>query len=453
MPAVTAATLYGLPDCFCGVNRDWSVLHGGHAESPFRSMVVSRDGQPLRGRERRARRGGGVVRRCGSPDVVCVTDIAVPPGEPLGQRLRRRGRLAEGHATPRASSLASSCSGAVLLARTGLLEGLDATSHWAYCDALQTRPPRHALASGARPAVRGCRPAHRDGRQRHRLAPAGDGADQQLRRRRGGDAGGAHQPDRLDRGQPVRLRVASPRSQSADAVVAAAQAWAAEHYARGAGGGDGASWAAAGTHFSAASSWPPAWRLSSTSSTCAWRKPSTCWSPVSRDGGDRLRGGLPATPSFFTRLFRRKVRCRRRGSAPLRRPEVAPARGRKQPGRTLSSQRASAAAERCQPATCDRRRASSARAAPGPNRCPVEVEVEGCGRHCAATSTAAPSAAALSSSLRSVRVRPRSWSSARAAAVRSGRCRRTAPARQGIRRAGSRPRCCSRRRTPTPPPR
>ena len=46
MPGVTAATLYGFHDCFAGVHRDWAMLHGGHAESSFRSMVVSRDGKP-----------------------------------------------------------------------------------------------------------------------------------------------------------------------------------------------------------------------------------------------------------------------------------------------------------------------------------------------------------------------------------------------------------------------
>jgi transcriptional regulator GlxA family with amidase domain len=40
------------------------------------------------------------------------------------------------------ATIASACSGAVLLARTGLLEGLDATSHWAYCDALRRDHPR-----------------------------------------------------------------------------------------------------------------------------------------------------------------------------------------------------------------------------------------------------------------------------------------------------------------------
>jgi transcriptional regulator GlxA family with amidase domain len=38
--------------------------------------------------------------------------------------------------------LASACSGAVLLARTGLLNDLDATSHWAYCETLKREHPR-----------------------------------------------------------------------------------------------------------------------------------------------------------------------------------------------------------------------------------------------------------------------------------------------------------------------
>jgi transcriptional regulator GlxA family with amidase domain len=38
--------------------------------------------------------------------------------------------------------LATACSGAVLLAEAGLLDGCDATTHWAYCDALQTQYPK-----------------------------------------------------------------------------------------------------------------------------------------------------------------------------------------------------------------------------------------------------------------------------------------------------------------------
>lgn len=128
MPAVTAATLYGFHDFLCGVHRDWSELHGGHAESPFRSMVVSRDGLPLEGAN-----GVRIVPEasfdtCGAPDVVCVTDMALAPDEPLGSAYDAEVNwLRERHA--QGAMLASACSGAMLLARAGLLEGLDATTH------------------------------------------------------------------------------------------------------------------------------------------------------------------------------------------------------------------------------------------------------------------------------------------------------------------------------------
>ncbi|MFP5406349.1 MAG: GlxA family transcriptional regulator, partial [Gammaproteobacteria bacterium] len=77
---------------------------------------------------------------CEHPDVVCVTDLLIPPGEELGDRYDAevdwiRERHAEG------ALIASACSGALLLARTGLLDGLDATSHWAYCAALRRQYP------------------------------------------------------------------------------------------------------------------------------------------------------------------------------------------------------------------------------------------------------------------------------------------------------------------------
>jgi transcriptional regulator GlxA family with amidase domain len=39
------------------------------------------------------------------------------------------------------ATLATACSGAVLLAEAGLLDGQDATTHWAYCDILRSRYP------------------------------------------------------------------------------------------------------------------------------------------------------------------------------------------------------------------------------------------------------------------------------------------------------------------------
>jgi len=229
MPGVTAATLYGFHDFLSGVHRDWSMLHGGAAESPFRSLIVSRDGAPLE-----AANGVRIVpdasfAACESPDVVCVTDIAVPPGEPLGDAYDTEvAWLRERHA--QGAILASSCSGAVLLARTGLLEGLDATSHWAYCEALRREYPRTRwhpergllfVGAGQRIVMAG------SGIAWHQLVMA------LISRFAGAEA--AMQVARINlidwaATSPIAYASLRHGAQASDPAVAAAQAWAAEHY-------------------------------------------------------------------------------------------------------------------------------------------------------------------------------------------------------------------------------
>lgn len=140
-PSASAATLYGFFDLLSGTRRDWQMLHGGaDTESPFRPLVVSRDGRPFAA-------GNGVritpdaaFGDCPHPDIACVTDLMVPPGEELGTLFEPEVQwlLGAWHA---GATLCSSCSGALLLARTGLLDGEEATSHWAYCDLLARRYP------------------------------------------------------------------------------------------------------------------------------------------------------------------------------------------------------------------------------------------------------------------------------------------------------------------------
>jgi transcriptional regulator GlxA family with amidase domain len=161
--------------------------------------------------------------------VVCVTDLAVSPSEPLGTVYEPevdwlRKRHAQG------SILASSCSGAVLLARTGLLEGLDATSHWGYCAALKrdypgTRwfPERGLLFAGAG----------------QRIVMAGSGiAWHQLVMALISRFAGAEAAMQVARINLIDCAATSPiayaslrhGAQSSDPAVCAAQAWAAENY-------------------------------------------------------------------------------------------------------------------------------------------------------------------------------------------------------------------------------
>lgn len=156
VPEVSASTLFGLYDTLRSAGRHWEMMHGeAEPAVPFRPLVVSRDGRPLQ-------LGSGPVV---TPDasmadvpqagIVCISTLEVPPDERIDDRYApevawMRERFARG------ATIASACSGAVLLARTGLLEGLEATSHWAYCDALRreypgTRwhPERTLVISGA----------------------------------------------------------------------------------------------------------------------------------------------------------------------------------------------------------------------------------------------------------------------------------------------------------------
>jgi transcriptional regulator GlxA family with amidase domain len=135
-PQVSAATLYGFFDLLSSTRRDWHLLHGGqHVDSPFRPMVVSRDGEPFTAANGVRITPDASFAQCPAPQVVCVTDLLIEPGAPLdGLYEPEVAWLLQAWA--RGATLCSSCSGALLLARTGLLHGEQATSHWAYCESL-----------------------------------------------------------------------------------------------------------------------------------------------------------------------------------------------------------------------------------------------------------------------------------------------------------------------------
>ncbi len=77
---------------------------------------------------------------CPPVDIVCVPEVNLPPGTPLKERFAIEidwliQRYADG------ALLATACSGAMLLAEAGLLDGLEATTHWAWCPTLARSHP------------------------------------------------------------------------------------------------------------------------------------------------------------------------------------------------------------------------------------------------------------------------------------------------------------------------
>ncbi len=142
IPENSAATMYGFYDALASTRRDWQMLHGGQAcESPFRPIVVSADGQPFTNVAGVRIHPDASFAQCPRPDVVCLTDLMIAPDTDLTGRYQAELAWLRA-AWDSGATLASSCSGALLLARTGLLDDCDATSHWAYCDRLAQEHPR-----------------------------------------------------------------------------------------------------------------------------------------------------------------------------------------------------------------------------------------------------------------------------------------------------------------------
>jgi transcriptional regulator GlxA family with amidase domain len=140
VPEVTASALFGMLDLFASAGRDWSFLLSGVAgEQRMRPYVVAAEPAGFT-----AANGVWIRPDCGlddarAPDIVCVPDFFVVPGEPLGDRFDVEvAWLRACHAG--GATMASACSGAVLLAEAGLLAGCEATIHWAYVASLTRYP-------------------------------------------------------------------------------------------------------------------------------------------------------------------------------------------------------------------------------------------------------------------------------------------------------------------------
>lgn len=229
-PEATAAVVYGMYDLFLSAGRDWGLIVDGRpGPSLLQPRVVARQAGPLR-----IANGVTIVAEAAFddddvPDVVCVPEVAVPPGEPLAGRFDAEvAWLKRCHAA--GATLATACSGALLLAEAGLLDSQDATTHWAYCDILAERYPKVRVRRQRALVVSG---------EGQRLVMAGGGTSwldlalYLVARTAGVDhamhAARINLIDWHTVGQQPFARLARSR-QSDDALIARCQTWIAEHY-------------------------------------------------------------------------------------------------------------------------------------------------------------------------------------------------------------------------------
>lgn len=142
VPETAGSALYGMVDVLSATGSVWETLaRAGAPTHRFNLRVVSL-------RKRTFRCGHGVpvapdvaIRDDPKAEIIVVPELWLGPDEHLAGRYPAliawlRARYRSG------AYIYSACSGALMLAETGLLDGREATSHWGYQDLFRSRYPQ-----------------------------------------------------------------------------------------------------------------------------------------------------------------------------------------------------------------------------------------------------------------------------------------------------------------------
>lgn len=143
LPESTPASIYGLYEVFLSVGHEWERLTGEASRGRrILPRIVAPGGVPPAS-------GFGVPivphEGLGDADVVIVTDLAFAGDfDPRGRWPAEVAWLRERHAA--GATVCSVCTGTVVLAEAGLLDGETATTHWAIVDLFARHYPGVRLA-------------------------------------------------------------------------------------------------------------------------------------------------------------------------------------------------------------------------------------------------------------------------------------------------------------------
>lgn len=142
LPETAGSALYGMVDVLASTGTVWQELTGepqGHAL--IRPRIVSLDGKPFTCANGIPVTPEAAIGDDSDADIVILPEMWLAPHDAMDDRYDDvkewiRSRYRHG------SAIYSACSGAVLLAASGLLDGREATSHWGYIDLFAKRFPQ-----------------------------------------------------------------------------------------------------------------------------------------------------------------------------------------------------------------------------------------------------------------------------------------------------------------------
>ena len=141
VPETAGSALYGMVDVLSATGSVWQALTRTTAVPPsFRVQVVSIHRESFRCGHGIPVTPAGAIHEIPRPDIVILPELWLGPDEHLKGRypaliewIRECYRAG--------AYVYSACSGALMLAETGLLDGRDATSHWGYQDLFRRQYP------------------------------------------------------------------------------------------------------------------------------------------------------------------------------------------------------------------------------------------------------------------------------------------------------------------------
>jgi transcriptional regulator GlxA family with amidase domain len=141
VPESGGSSLFGIADVFSAVGREWETLAGKPIRGPFfQPLIASPRKKSFRTAKGMWLMPDASFAEVGAPDIICVTDLGVPPTETMRGRLPQVCKwLRECHEA--GSVICSVCNGTLLLAAAGLLDGRACTTHWAYSDTIRRGYP------------------------------------------------------------------------------------------------------------------------------------------------------------------------------------------------------------------------------------------------------------------------------------------------------------------------
>lgn len=145
VPETSASVLYGLYDVLQSAGAVFSdMVTGSPGNALLDVQIVSADGKPFYCIGNIPVEPNTDLEKVDAPDAIVVCDMYTSIYDvPKGRYPREVSWLRQSHAA--GTVVTSVCSGALLLAEAGLLDGRQATAHWAYRDMFQRHYPKVAF--------------------------------------------------------------------------------------------------------------------------------------------------------------------------------------------------------------------------------------------------------------------------------------------------------------------